>query len=169
MPGHKTISAADSDRARPPCDSIVVKTEIVLPQHTNAIGTAFGGTVMSWIDVCAAVSAQRHCGRVAVTASVDALDFVAPIRLGDVVTLTSRIHCVFRSSMEVGVKVEREVPGDRTRVICADALLTFVNIGEDGKPAPMPALLLENEEDEERARAARARRAHRLAHKRGEP
>ena len=99
----------------------------------------------------------------AVTASVDALNFVAPIRLGDVVTLTARVNCVFRTSMEVGVIVEREVPGDRSRVVCAESLLTFVNIGADGKPAPIAPLLLRTDEDERRAEAARARREQRLA------
>ncbi|MEM7608267.1 MAG: acyl-CoA thioesterase [Myxococcota bacterium] len=145
-----------------PEHSRTVKTEIVLPQHTNAIGTAFGGTIMSWVDICAAVSAQRHCGRVAVTASVDVLDFVAPIRLGDVVTLTATVNCVFRTSMEVGVIVERELPGDAQRVVCAESFLTFVNLGEDGRPAPIRPLKLDSDEAKERAERARARRAARL-------
>lgn len=152
--------------ARPgtPTASATQSTELVLPQHTNAIGTAFGGTIMSWIDICAAVAAQRHCGRVAVTASVDALEFLAPIRLGDVVTLRARVNAVFRTSMEVECTVHREVPGDDTQVLCADALLTFVNI-KDGKPEAIAPLVLETDEDRTRDAAARKRRELRLARK----
>lgn len=150
-------------QGRSPRDSITEKTEIVLPQYANAIGTAFGGTIMSWADICAAVSAQRHCGRVAVTASVDAFQFLAPIRLGDVVILRSRVNAVFRTSMEVEVTIEREDFDAATRVLCAVSLLTFVNIGEDGRPAPIPPLLLENDEDRRRATEAEKRRARRLA------
>lgn len=151
-----------------PNASTCTKTELVLPQHTNAIGTAFGGTIMSWIDITAAVSAQRHCGRVAVTASVDAIDFLAPIRLGDVVTLTARVHCVFRTSMEVFVLVERELPAatvserNPERTVCARARLTFVNIDADGRAAPVPPLKLETETDHQNAASARARRDERL-------
>ena len=135
----------------------------MLPQHANAIGTAFGGTIMSWIDICAAVTAQRHCGRVAVTASVDALAFLAPIRVGDVVILRARVNAVFRTSMEIEVTVHREVPGDRNQVLCADALLTFVNLGDDGRPCPIQPLALQTDEDRDRDAAARARRARRLS------
>ncbi|RMH12345.1 MAG: acyl-CoA thioesterase [Gemmatimonadetes bacterium] len=156
-----------SSPGRSPRDSLTEKTEIVLPQYANAIGTAFGGTIMSWIDICAAVSAQRHCGRVAVTASVDALTFLAPIRLGDVVILKSRVNAVFRTSMEVEVTVEREDTATRQRVLCANSLLTFVNIGDDGRPCPIPPLVLETEEDRARDAGARQRRARRLAARSG--
>lgn len=151
---------------RSPRESETISTEIVLPQHTNAIGTAFGGTIMSWIDICAAVSSQRHCGRVAVTASVDALVFRAPIRKGDVVVLRGRINAVFRSSMEVQVTVHREDIAARKEILCADALLTFVNLDDDGKPLPVEPLRLETEEDRRRDAEARSRRAERLAKRR---
>lgn len=142
--------------------SLTEKTEIVLPQHANAIGTAFGGTVMSWIDVCAAVSAQRHCGRVAVTASVDALDFVAPLRVGDVVILRSWVNAAFRTSLEVECVVEKEDPETGRRVLCADAYLTFVNLGADGRPMPVPPLAPATDDERKRANAAERRRAARL-------
>lgn len=148
---------------RHPRETLTEKTEIVLPQHANALGTAFGGTVMSWIDVCAAVSAQRHCGRVAVTASVDALDFVAPLRVGDVVVLRAWVNAAFRTSVEVECTVEREDPATGARVLCADARLTFVNLDRDGKPQPVRPLAPETEEEAAREADARARRAARLA------
>lgn len=138
-------------------------TELVLPQHANALGTAFGGTVMGWIDICGAISAQRHCGRVAVTAFVDDMAFRAPIRVGDVVCLHSRLNAAFGSSMEVQVRVLREDRQTRERTLCVDALLTFVNISDEGQPCPVPPLAIENDDDRARLEAARVRRADRLA------
>ena len=142
--------------------SRVEKTEIVLPQHANALGTAFGGTVMSWVDVCAAVTAQRHCGRIAVTASIDALHFRAPLRVGDVAVLRSWMNAAFGSSMEVECILEREDTAGE-RVLCVDALLTFVNVDDEGKPLQIPGLRAESDEDRARAEAAQERRARRLA------
>lgn len=147
-------------------ESLTEMTELVLPQHTNVIGTAFGGTVMGWVDICAAITAQRHCGRVAVTAAIDELVFRAPIRKGDVVLLTARLNAAFRTSVEVGVHVEVEDRETRARTTCADALLTFVNIDEDGKPAPVPPLVCQSDEETARAEAAQERKAQRTAKKR---
>lgn len=147
-------------------DSVVEMTEILLPQHANALGSAFGGTIMSWIDICGAICAQRHCGRIAVTAYIDDLEFLAPIRIGDIVRLHGRINQAFGSSMEVEVEVRRERAGDTHLARCATARLTFVNVDPDGKPAPVPTLLLETEDARERARAAEERRAVRLARRR---
>jgi len=116
-------------------------TEIVMPNHTNHLGTCFGGTIMSWIDVAAAVAAQRLAGTV-VTASVDSIQFKHPIKLGDVVTLKAHVNRVWKSSMEVGVKVEVQRPvrkynpliytglSNPKRVCCA--YLTFVAIDNAG-------------------------------------
>ncbi|MFW6198036.1 MAG: acyl-CoA thioesterase, partial [Myxococcota bacterium] len=93
----------DVTQPRPASASFTEMSQIVLPQHTNAIGSAFGGSIMSWIDICGAITAKRHCGRVAVTAFVDDLAFLAPIRLGDVVRLTSRVNATFNTSLEVSV------------------------------------------------------------------
>ena len=147
--------------AKSPCDSFTEMTQLVMPQHTNAIGTAFGGVIMSWVDICSSIAAKRHCGRVCVTARVDALEFKAPIRVGDVVRLTARLNAVFRSSMEIAVRVEREHEGERA--LCADARTTFVNIGEDGRPCPVPPLLAATEEDRRLAAEATERRRRRLA------
>ena len=149
-----------------PADSETQMTEIVLPQHANAVGTAFGGTVMSWIDVCAAVTAHRHCRRVAVTASVDDLHFRAPLRVGDVVVLESRVNAVFNTSLEVGVRVDREDPSSRQRTRCVEARLTFVCLGDDGRPTRVPGLELQTDEERNIAQGAAERRAHRLAQRR---
>lgn len=140
-------------------------TELVLPQHANSVGTAFGGTVMGWVDICGAISAQRHSGKVVVTASVDALDFHAPIRIGDLVCLTGRVNASFRSSIEVGVRVEREDRNTRERTLCVEAFLTFVAVDEAGRPTTVPPVEIESDEDREREAAARKRREARLEHR----
>jgi acyl-CoA hydrolase len=144
--------------AKAPSESFTEMTELVLPQHTNAVGSAFGGVIMSWIDICSAIAATRHCGRVAVTARMDAVEFRAPIRVGDVVRLTARLNAAFTSSMEIGVRVEREHARTGERSLCADARATFVNLGDDGKPCPVPRLLAETEQDRRLAAQAVERR-----------
>lgn len=143
-------------------DSFTEMTELVLPQHGNVLGTAFGGTVLAWIDVCGAIAAQRHCHRVAVTAAIDEVTFTAPIRVGDVVVLTARLNAAFRTSMEVEVEVKVEDAHTGHRTPCVDAFMTFVALGEDGAPCEVPRLRPESGDDEQRAAAARARREARL-------
>ena len=138
-------------------------TELVLPQHGNVLGSAFGGTVLAWIDVCGAIAAQRHCNRVAVTAAIDEVNFLAPILVGDVVVLGARVNAAFRTSMEVEVEVyvEDRETGQRRR--CVDAFMTFVAVDEERRPCAIPALLAETKEDSRRVDEATARRAARLA------
>lgn len=143
---------------RSPSLSITQMTELVLPSHANALGTAFGGAVLSWIDICAAIAARRHCGTIAVTAAIDEMQFLAPINVSDVVILTSRVNAAFNTSVEVGCRVEREAPTSTERILCADAILTFVSRGRDGKPANVPPLLLETDDDRARYEAAVVRR-----------
>ncbi len=138
-------------------------TELVLPQHGNAIGTAFGGTILAWMDVAGAIAAQRHAGRVAVTAAIDDVSFLAPIRVGDVVVLTARVTGAFHKSLEVEVEVQREDPLTGARTLCVDAYMTFVALAEDGKPTRVPPLSAETAEDQRRARDAATRRERRIA------
>ncbi|MBK8170973.1 MAG: acyl-CoA thioesterase [Sandaracinaceae bacterium] len=138
-------------------------TELVLPQHTNALGTVFGGTVMAWIDIAAAIAAQRHCGKTVVTAAVDDLTFVGALRLGDIARISARVNATFRSSVEVAVTVEQEDLRTMARSICVDALLTFVALDEKQKPTSVPPLVLENADDHAHSAAAHSRREARLA------
>ena len=151
---------------RSPKVSLTEMTEIVLPQHANALGTVFGGQVLAWIDICGAVAAHRHCGKVAVTAAVDGVSFLAPIHVGDVVCLHGRVNAAFKTSLEVEVVVDVEDPATTTRSRCLEALLTFVAIGEDRRPCPVPPVALEGPDDIERHRAAVARRDARLTTRR---
>jgi acyl-CoA hydrolase len=141
-------------------------TQLVLPQHANVHGSVLGGTVMHWIDLAAAVVANRHCRRPVVTASFDEMSFLAPIQVGQLALIHARITFVDRSSMEIRVDVESEdlLTGERRRT--GTAFVTFVAIDPvTNRPTPVPELVLET--DEERAEHARAkeRRRIRLEHR----
>ncbi len=146
----------------------VVTTQLVLPNDTNQLGNLLGGTLMHWIDVAAAIAAQRASGRVCVTASVDELNFHLPIRLGDVVTLRASVNRVFTTSMEVGVLVTAQTL-DGTPVRRANnAYLTFVAIDDKGRPVAVPQVIAESEEERRRFADALRRRELRLLHRRTE-
>lgn len=143
--------------------SFTEMTELVLPQHGNVLGTAFGGTVLAWIDVCGAIAAQRHCHRVAVTAAIDEVKFMAPILVGDVVVLSARVNAAFRTSMEVEVEVKVEDTTTGNRRLSVDAFMTFVAVDDNRRPCPVPPLIAESAEDQRRVREATKRRERRLA------
>lgn len=148
---------------RPQSLSATQMTEYVLPPHANAMGNIFGGQVMAWVDLCAAICAQRHSGRMAVTAFVDDLKFQQPVRVGDVLVLDARVTAVFRTSMEIEVIVQGEDAKSRRRWPCVDARLTFVAIDDAGKPTDVPPLLCDTPELRASQEAGQARRAARLA------
>lgn len=155
-----------NEQAKPKRESTTEMNELVLPSDTNALGTAFGGKVMQWIDICAGMAAMRHARKVMVTASMDELHFHAPIKVGELACLTARVNATFAHSLEVGVEVHSENALTGERRHCCSALLTFTALSPDGRPAPVPPLLLETEEDREEQEAAAARRQHRLANRR---
>lgn len=148
---------------RPQSASRTEMTEYVLPQHANALGSVFGGQIMAWIDLCAAICAQRHSGRMAVTAFVDDLAFQLPVRVGEVVRLDAKVTAVFRTSMEIEVVVEGENAATGKRWPCVDARLTFVAIDEARKPTAIPPLVMDNDAVKASQAAGEARRAARLA------
>jgi len=150
------------ESGRSPCESEAIMTEMVLPQHTNAIGTVFGGVVMSWVDIAAAICAERHCHRQVVTASVDALSFLAPIKLGWIVTLKSSINYVWKTSCEVGVKVMAENPRTGESFQTATAYVTMVALDSNGRPTLMPPIEPETDDQKRRYEEAKARRISRL-------
>lgn len=150
------------DKSKLVSSSQVVMTQLVLPSHTNALDTVFGGTVMSWIDISAAIAAQRHAGKNVVTASIDRLNFIAPIKKGWVVNLKASVNYASRTSMEVGVRVDAENPNTSEMFHTASAYLTFVAIGSDGKPSPIPEIITENDTEKRRYDAAIRRRQARL-------
>jgi acyl-CoA hydrolase len=151
--------------ARDAADSIVEMTQLVLPGETNALGSAFGGAVMGWIDIAGAVAAQRHCRQKVVTASMDELHFHAPIKLGWIVNLKARVIAAFSSSMEVGVTVHSENPLTGERTLTTSALLTFVALDEQGKKLPVPPLEVGSPQQETAKAEAQTRRTERLANR----
>ena len=142
--------------------SVVETTHVVMPQHTNAIGTVFGGQMMSWIDVCAAVSAGRHCHGVAVTASFDDVHFVYPIRHGQIVTIKSQVNAVFNTSMEIGTTVIAENLVTGEKILAIKARSTFVALDCDGKPKKCPPLITLTPQEKQREEQAKTRKAIRL-------
>jgi acyl-CoA hydrolase len=143
-------------------ESLVTMTELILPQDTNVHGTIFGGRVLALIDIAAAICAKRHCHMPVVTASIDSVDFLSPVRLGYVLILNARLNYVHRSSMEVSVEVQGEDPATGKRFPTASAYVTYVGLDDDGRPAPVPSLLFETPEEIGRAEEARERRNSRL-------
>lgn len=155
--------SAPPSAAKPVRLSQAEMTELVLPNDTNIVGTILGGKVMHLVDLCGAIAACRHAGAVAVTASIDHMDFRYPIRVGELVVLKSSVNRVFNTSMEVGVKVYSESMLSGERRHTSSAYLTFVALGADGQRCPVPPVIPET--DDERRRYARAadRRAYRLS------
>ena len=145
-----------------PAPSRVDMTQVVLPGDSNAHGNLFGGRLMQWIDIAGAVAAHRHARSNVVTASIDDLHFVEPIRLGDIVVLKASVNWVGRTSMEVGVRILAERPGSAKQTHAASAYLTFVAINRRGRPTRVPALLPDTPDERRRQAAAAHRRERRL-------
>ena len=143
--------------------SQVEMTELVLPNDTNQLGNLLGGRLMHWMDIAMAIAAARHSGLVCVTASVDEINFLNPIRLGQVVILRASVNRVFRTSMEVGVKVYCEDLKSGTRTHSNSAYMTFVGLNAEGRPTPSPQVITETDEERRRFDQALRRRNHRLA------
>jgi acyl-CoA hydrolase len=138
-------------------------TQIVMPMHTNGVaGVMFGGVMMQWIDVCAGVAAMRHAKGAVLTASIDRLDFLSPVHVGEIVVLQAQVNYVARTSMEVGCRVETEDMHTRERRYVTKAYLTFVAIDDAGKPRAIEKLTLTTEEDRRREADAATRRGERL-------
>jgi acyl-CoA hydrolase len=142
--------------------SPVVMTELVLPSHTNALGTIFGGVVMGWIDIAAAIAAQRYARSQVVTVSIDYLHFINPIKVGYTVKINAQISFVGRTSMEIEVDVESENGITGESKPATKAYLTFVAVDENGKPCSVPAYCPKNPEEKKRQKQAEIRRKARL-------
>ncbi len=145
-----------------PSESATEMVQVVLPNDANPLGYILGGTVMHLIDIAGAIAAHRHTRSQLVTAAVDGLQFLHPIRVGDLIILHARVTAVFTTSLEVEVEVFSEETLTGRRQLTSRAYLTFATILQDGKRVPVPPLSLETEEDRLRAEAARGRRAERL-------
>ena len=138
-------------------------TEIILPNDTNTLGNMLGGRLMHLIDLTGAMAAYRHSRTHVVTASMDHIDFIRPVHLGDLVTLKSSVNRAFATSMEVGVKVWAENTRNATVAHVASAYLIFVAIDEQGRRQKVPQLLPETPNELRRYEDAMRRREHREA------
>jgi acyl-CoA hydrolase len=146
-------------------DSATETAQVVLPNDSNPLGYILGGTVMHLIDITGAIACHRHTNALALTAGVDSLEFLHPIKVGDIIILKSRVTCTFNTSLEVEVEVFSEGTTTGDRRLTSHAYLTFVSLDEHGRPKTVPPLLIETPDDEQRCRQAQARRADRLARK----
>ena len=138
-------------------DTQVIMHELVLPNDTNLLGNVLGGRVMHLMDMCAAMSAYKHARTAVVTASVDQLDFLAPVKMGDIMILKSSVNYTGKSSMEVGVRIESENPKTGSIYHTSSAYLTFVSLNDNGKPQGVPMVNPETEVEKQRFEKGRAR------------
>lgn len=143
--------------SKSPSESAIEMREMVMPHHTNPQNTVFGGTVMSWIDIAAAMVAARHCGRPVVTAHISDIDFIAPIKMGYHVLIQASLNYVGKTSMIVGVKVTSENPYTGESRTTTKAYLTFVALDDLGRPIVVPELKTETEDEQRRFENAKKR------------
>ena len=144
---------------------VVEMTEIVLPNDANTLGNILGGKVMHLIDIACAIAASRHCQRPVVTASIDYLDFKHPIKVGELIIIKASLNRAFHTSMEIGAKVFSENITTGERQHTSSAYLTFVALGDNGKPVPVPEYQPESPDEVRRWQQAEIRRQHRLEQK----
>ena len=138
-------------------------TELVLPNDANTQGNVLGGKVMHLMDLAAAVAAMRHCRQPVVTVSVDSVRFHHPVKVGHLMLLEASVTRTFKTSMEIRVEVQSEHPLTGERKMTCSAFLTFVAIGAEGQPVPVPSVIPETPEEERRYAEALKRRKRRLA------
>ncbi len=147
---------------RKPSDSLTIMTEIVLPNDTNTFNNLMGGRLMYWMDIAAAIAAQKHCNAPVVTASVDNISFENPIKLGNAVRIEAKCTRAFNTSMEVHLKVWGEDYTQQYKYKSNEAYYTFVALDPTGKPRQVPQLIPETDEDQKLFDGALRRRQLRL-------
>jgi uncharacterized protein (TIGR00369 family) len=155
-----------TDRAgKPVSESQVVLTVHMELEHSNLAGNVHGGVIMRLADTAAGLSAARHCGGLAVTVSMDDMSFLKPVYLGDIVTVKAMVNEAWRTSMEVGVRVESENIRSGRHAHTSSAYLVFVALDDEGRPREVPAAIAETDEERQRQIEAKLRREARLARK----
>ena len=143
-------------------ESLTTKTELVLPNDTNTLHNLMGGRMMHWMDIVSAIAAQKHSGRIVVTASVDNVSFAEPIKLGNVVTLNAQVTRAFSSSMEVYIEVWAEDVPAQKKILSNKAFFTFVAVDQGGRPIDVPTVIPETDQEKEQYASALRRRQLRL-------
>ena len=148
--------------AKRAADSATEMVQVVLPNDANPLGFILGGTVMHLIDIAGAIACHRHTRSLLVTAAVDGLQFLHPIKVGDLIILNARVTAAWSTSLEVEVEVFSEETLTGLRRMTSRAYLTFVAIDRDGRRLPVPGVILDTAEDRQKAAEAEVRRAERL-------
>ncbi len=149
-------------KVKNPSHSFTIMNELVLPNDTNTLNNLMGGRLLHWMDIAAAISAQKHCNNIVVTASVDNVSFKHPIKLGDVITIEAKVTRAFNTSVEVRLDVWAENIPSGARVKSNEAYYTFVAVGQGGNTIPVPELIPESDEEHELFAGALHRRQLRL-------
>lgn len=151
-----------STKLKYPQESYTNMNELVLPNDTNTLNNLMGGRLLHWMDIAAAISAQKHCNRIVVTASVDNVSFRHPIKLGDVVTIEAKVTRSFTTSVEVKLEVWAENIPTGTKNRSNEAYYTFVALDNDGRPVAVPAIEPQTDKEKEWFNGALRRRQLRL-------
>lgn len=149
-------------KAKHPQETFVVMSELILPNDTNTLGNLMGGRLMHWMDIAAAIAAQKHCNCPVVTASVDNVSFNNPIKLGNLLTIEAKLTRSFHTSMEVFLRVWGEDLSAQYRYLSNEAYLTFVALDPNGRPRKVPELVPDSEEEKKMFDGALRRRQIRL-------
>ena len=149
-------------KSRTPENSYITMNELVLPNDTNTLNNLMGGRLLHWMDIAAAISAQKHCSRIVVTASVDNVSFKQAIKLGDVITIEAKVTRAFHTSVEVRLDVWAENIPSGQKVKSNEAYYTFVAVDQNGSTIPVPPLSPETEQEKELYDGALRRRQLRL-------
>lgn len=144
-------------QGKTPSQSAVESRYMLMPHQANQYGTAFGGVIMAWIDMIAAMAAQRHCGREVVTAGIDSLSFREAIAVGEHAVLKASVNYAGHTSMEVGVRVIREDPYYGRQTIATTAHLTFVALDKEKHPVEVPPILPQTDDEKRRYENAKLR------------
>lgn len=150
------------DQTKAPSESHTIMNELVLPNDTNTLNNLMGGKLLHWMDICAAIAAQKHSGKTAVTASVDSVSFGKAIRLGNVVTLEAKITRAFNTSMEIHIAVHAADIPSGEKYKSNEAYYTFVALDRSGSPLKVPQVIPETEEEKKKFDGALRRRQLRL-------
>jgi acyl-CoA hydrolase len=154
-------------QGKPVRNSVVEMIQIVRPEDANPLGIAFGGKVVAWMDMAAAISAMRHARIPCVTASIDSLSFLSPIHIGEFAILRAQVNYTGKTSMEVGVTIDVEDPLTGLRKRTTSGYLTFVALGDGAQPTPIPPVVPETPEEQRMYQEAQKRREEKLK-RRGE-
>jgi len=144
--------------AKKSSDSAITTTRLMMPTDANVLGNVFGGAIMRYMDEAAAIVAWRHAGKNVVTASIDRMNFFAPVYVGNLLILKASVNYVGTTSMEIGVRIEAQDPSTRKGVHAGSCYLTYVALDEKGRPSPIPPLIVRTPTEKRRFREAAARR-----------